>query len=96
MATKSINEVWYRVFKGKIKFSNCKIPLKFLKSVDPMLFPPCKKVLHLHIKRAWYICKLYRSASDAYPCINEEPNIPILSSCKNFLEIHWFHGDEVP
>ena len=61
-----------------------------------MLFPPYKKVLPLHIKRAWYICKLYRSVSDAYPCINEEPNIPLLSSCKNFLEIHWFHGDEVP
>ena len=41
----NINEVKYRIFEAKIKPTNSKKPLKFLKSVNPMLFPPCQKVL---------------------------------------------------
>ena len=88
----------YRIFKAKSKPSSCKKTLEFLKSLDSMLFPPCQKILHLHIKRAWYISKLYKSASDLYPCIDVEPIFHgwKLSSRKSCLEIDWFHGDQVP
>ena len=92
-----IDEMRYRIFEAKRKPTNCK-NTEFLKTVDPMVFPPGQKVLHLHMKRAWYISKLYKSASDAYPSIDVEPIFHgwKLSSCKNFLEIDWFHSDQVP
>ena len=63
-----------------------------------MLFLPCQKDLHSHIKKVWHISKLCGSASDAYPYIDVECIFHglNLSSCKNFLETDWFHGNQVP
>ena len=93
----NIDEVRYRIFKAKIKSTNCKNPLEF-KSVDLMLLISYQKVLQLYIKRAWYISKLYRSTSDAYSCIDVEPIFHRWrsSSCRNFLANDWFHDDQVP
>ena len=68
----NIDEMRYRIFEAKRKPTNCK-KTEFLKSVDPMVLPSGQKVLHLHTKRARYISKLYKSASDAYPSIDVEP-----------------------
>ena len=51
-----------------------------------------------HIKRAWFIAKLYKSASEAYP-IFDLTAIDYgwkLSTDNERLVINWFHGDQVP
>ena len=40
--------------------------------VEPTTFPPCRGVLAQHIKRAWYVVKLHKSALEAY-YMNETP-----------------------
>ena len=86
------------MFEAKSKPKGTKRPLDGIKSIDPSTFPPCKKVLEQQIKRAWYIAKLYKTATHQYPC---EEYTPIdygwkLSSYKEYLEIDWFYGDQVP
>ena len=55
--------------------ANCfETPLGNIISVEPRTFPPCRTVLTQHIKQAWYIAKLYKSASEVYP-INELTSI---------------------
>ena len=92
----NINEVRYRMFEAKSKPSSSKRPLDGLKSIESTSFPPCQKVLLQQIKRAWYLAKLYRSASEQYPCLDISP---IFFGWKLFdgqLEIHWFDGEQVP
>ena len=93
-----IDFVRYIMFEAKSKPNGAKRPLDGIKCIDPSTFPPCKKVLEQQIKRAWYIAKLYRTSTQQYPC---EEHTPIdygwkLSRCKEYLEIDWFHGDQVP
>ena len=83
--------------KGKPK-SVTQRPLDGLKAIYPTSFPPCKRVLEQQIKRAWFIARLYKTASEQYPCMDYSP-IDFgwkLSDCRNNLEIDWFHGDQVP
>ena len=73
-------------------------PLDGLKSIDPTLFPPCKRELEQHIRRAWFIARLYKTATEQYPCFEYSP-IDFgwkMSECKGFLDIDWYHGDQVP
>ena len=91
-----MNEVRHIMFEAKSKPKNSLKPLDSIKSIDP--FPPCRKVLDLHMKRAWYIARLYKTAITAYPCY-EYTSIDFgwrISVCRIFLEIDWFHGDQVP
>ena len=93
-----INEVRHIMFEAKSKPQNSLKPLDTIKSIDPTSFPPCRKVLDLHMKRAWYIARLYKTAITAYTCYEYTP-IDFgwrLSVCRNFLEIDWFHGDQLP
>lgn len=63
-----------------------------------MSFPPSQKILHLQIKRACHVSKLYQPENDSQPCIDVELIFHRwkLSSRKSFLELHWFRGDQVP
>ena len=66
--------------------------------VEPTTFPPCGSILTQHVKRAWHIAKLYKSASEAYP-MNELTPIDYnwkLLVCSNLLTVKWFEGQQVP
>ena len=67
-------------------------PLGSIKSVEPTAFPPCRSVLAQHIKRVWYIAKLYKSASEVYP-VNESTPIDYggkLLEGFNLLTVTWY------
>ena len=49
---KSMNEVRFHLFKRKYESQD--------KIIDLSLLPPCKKSLHLHIRRACYVAKIWR------------------------------------
>ena len=68
-----INEVTKLHFEEKTKPKPSQRPLDCTKSVEPTTFPPCKRVLLEHIKRSWFIAKLYKSSSEAYPLQNITP-----------------------
>ena len=73
-------------------------PLDSIKSIDSMKFPPCQKVLHQQIKRAWYIARIYKTSTEAYPAFEYTP-IDFgwqLSQCREYMEIKWFDGDQTP
>ena len=60
-----------------------------LKSIDPSVFPPCRRELEQQIKRGWFVAK---------PCYDKTP-IDYgwkLSECNEFIVIEWFHGGQVP
>ena len=86
------------MFEAKSKPKSNLKPLDSIKSIDPTTFPPCRNVLSLHIKRAWYIARLYKTAFFAFPS-NEYTPIDFgwqLSACNDYLEMDWFHGEQVP
>ena len=58
----------------------------------------CRVVYKQHIKRAWFIAKLYKTAYMAYPVADYTPIYYgwELSKCGNYQEINWFEGDQVP
>ena len=62
-----VHEVIKRHLEEKTKPNCIKTALGNIKSVEPTTFPPCRIVLTQHIKWAWYIAKLYKSACEAYP-----------------------------
>ena len=67
------------------------------KSVEPTTFLPCRSVLTQHIKRAWYIAKLYKSASEAYS-MNELTPTDYgwkLLEVSNLNDV-WFERQQVP
>ena len=68
------------------------------KSIGPNKFSPCRAVLERHIKRAWFIAKLPKTAFLAY---SVSENSPLdygwrVSECNSYLETNWFEGDQVP
>ena len=79
MYWKNLRHLYYRVkqndvheviklhFEEKTKPNCIERPLEKIKSVQPTTFLPCRSVLTQHIKRAWYIAKLNKSASEVYP-----------------------------
>ena len=92
-----LHDVLKLLFEAKCKPKAIKEPLTRIKSVEPTGFPPCKRVLIGHIKRAWFIAKLYKSTSEAYP-IFDLTAIDYgwkLSTDNERLVINWFHGDQV-
>ena len=85
-------------FEEKNKPNCIERPLGNIKSVEPTTFSLCKSVLIQHIKRAWYIAKLYKSASEAYP-MNELTSIDYgqkLLDGLNLLTLTWFERQQVP
>ena len=91
-----INEARSSYFELKCKPKATKRPLDSIKSVEPSLFPPCKKVLIQQIKRAWYVAKLYKNATEEDPT---HPLTPLdygweLSDGK--MQIKWYEGVQVP
>ena len=61
--------------------------------VEPTTFPPCRSVLAQHIKRAWYVVKLHKSALEAY-YMNETPidyGSKLFEGSKRFT-VKWFEG----
>ena len=86
------------MFEDKTKPRANQRPLECIKSVDPIKFPPCKKVVEQQIRRAWYVSKLYKTATEAYP-VNEFTPIDFgwkLSECGDYLEMNWFEGEQIP
>ena len=63
----SIHQVLELVFEAKCKPKQKGQPLDCIKNIDPKFFPPCRRVLLEQIKRAWYITRLYKTATTAYP-----------------------------
>ena len=94
----NINEVISKMFDGRSKPKSAERPLDSVRSLDPNKFSPCRYVIKQHIKRAWSITKLYKTAYMAYPVSDYTP-IDYgwkLSKCGNYLEINWFQGYQVP
>ena len=94
----SINHVRYLLFQEKAKPKANKGPLDSIKSIDPVRFPPCQKVLLQQIKRGWFVANLYKTAIYAHPAIHLTPmdfgwN---LSKSGDHFEINWFEGEQVP
>ena len=95
---KHVNDALTAHFDKKCKPSRTGKPFASIKSVDPTTFMPCLRVLYEHIKRAWYIAHLYKTASEKYPAASFTP-IDFgwkLTDSKDFLCINWFEGDQVP
>ena len=56
------------------------------------------KTARFAYQRAWYIAHWYKAAVITFPCYRDTP-IDFgkqLSVCRNFVEIDWFDGDQVP
>ena len=87
------------MFEERLKPKSAEGPLDYIKSLDPNKFPPCRAVPKQHIKKAWLITKLYKTAYMAYPVSDYTLLIDYgwkLSKCGNYLEINWFEGNQVP
>ena len=70
MATRSkliFIKFWLYTLQVNGKPKKSEKPLDSIKSVDPKSFPPCRRVLIEQIKRAWFVAKLYKMATQAYP-----------------------------
>ena len=94
----SIHQVLPIVFGAKCKPKQKGQPLDSIKNIDPKTFPPCRRVLLEQIKRAWYISRLYKTATTAYPA-EQQAEIDYgwkLSDDNEFLDIKWFEGKQVP
>ena len=94
----SIHQVLALVFEAKCKPKQKGQPLDCIKNIDPKTFPPCRRVLLEQIKRAWYIIRLYKTATTAYPAqqLAEIDYGWKLSDDHEFLDIKWFEGEQVP
>ena len=85
------------MFQDKAKPKANKGPLDSIKSIDPVRFPPCQKVLLQHTKRAWFVANLYKTAIYAHPAIDITP-IDFgwkLSNSKDYFEMNWFEVPEI-
>ena len=58
----NINEIIRKMFEERSKPKFAERTLDCIKSLYPNKFPPCRAVLKQHIKRAWFITKLYKTA----------------------------------
>ena len=67
-----VHEVIQLDIEEKTKPDCVERPLENMGLVEPTTFPPCRSVLAQHIKRAWYVVKLHKSALEAY-YMNETP-----------------------
>ena len=95
---KNVNEARYAYFEEKCKPKVSSRPMDCIKAVDPSMFPPCKPVLLQQIKRAWFIARLYKNATEAEPLCNYTPLDYgwELSKEKTKIQVKWFEGDQVP
>ena len=94
---RDISEVKKKNFDEKSKLKTVQLPLDHVKSIDLTKFPLCRSVLDQHLKRAWFITKLWRSTSTTYPASGYNP-IDYdwkLSECHNYLEIKWIEDQVV-
>ena len=94
----SVDDVIRLLFEQRSKPSASKRPLDSLKSLDPSIFPPCRRVLREHIKRMWLIARIYKAATNQYPA-EEYTALDYgwqLSDDAEFLDMHWFDGEQVP
>ena len=93
-----VDSVRFLIFDDKSKPTKNKAPLESIKSIDPARFSPCKRVLLQHMRHAWFIARLYKTACEAHPAMDFSP-IHYgwkLSECKDFYDIDWFDGDQLP
>ena len=58
----NVNEVIRKMFEGRSKPKSAEQSLDCIKSSDPKKFRTCRAVLQQHIKMAWFITKLYKTA----------------------------------
>ena len=66
-----VHEVIQLPIEEKTKPNCVERPLENMELVEPT-FLPCRSVIAQHIKQAWYIVKLHKSALEAY-YMNETP-----------------------
>lgn len=93
-----VHEVIKLHFEKKTKLKCNERPLGNIKSVETTTFPPFRSVLTQDIKRAWYIAKLYKPASETCP-MNELTRIDYgwkLLEVSNLLIVTCFEGQQVP
>ena len=79
-----VHEVIKLHFEEKTKPNCTERPVGNIKSVEPTTFPACRSVLTQHMKQAWYIPKLYKSA-----CWKHLEGF-------NLLTVMWFGRQQVP
>ena len=94
----AINAVIRLQFKERSNPSESKRPLDCIKSLEPSIFPPCKRTLRQHIRRTWYIARRYKTATTEYPA---DEYTPIyfgwaLSSDNEHLDVHWYDDEQIP
>ena len=71
-------------------------PLSKIKSVEPSLFPPCKRVLIEQIKRANLIAAIWKNATFSNPSEGYNPLEHGWCLQDGEFAMHWFDGDQVP
>ena len=66
-----------------------------MKGIEPTFFPSCKDVLIQHIKRSWFILKLYKMAAQPFPLEGLTPLDYGWTLSTNFLTVKWFDEKQV-
>ena len=91
---KKVNEA--REIKAK-KLSGSALNFRPSVTFDLANFPPCKRVLEQHVKRANYQVCIWRRAHEHYPQIPMPQEFGYhINSETNKLEPLWFEGDVIP
>ena len=93
---RDINEARCSYFELKCKPKHTKSTLDSIKSVEPSLFLPCRQVLLQQIKRAWYIAKLYKNATEEDPAHSITPLDYGWQLSEGKMQIKWYDGEQVP
>lgn len=71
-------------------------PLEKVKKIDCALLPPCRRSLHMKLKRAKYVAILWTHASSASPGNNLSPADYGWYMNKELLQPKWFDGPAIP
>ena len=92
-----INKARYESFCSKYKPDpGATSPLSKIKSVDPSLFPPCRKVLLKQTQRANLIAAIWRNACLSNPSEHLNPVEHGWLVQDGKFSVEWFDGDQVP
>ena len=71
-------------------------PLSEIRKTNHASLPPCGKSLQNHIRRAYYVAKIWKKADIYNPTDRKNPlnNRWIIDD--NYLKLEWFFGISIP
>ena len=93
-----VDEVRIWMLKQKYRPRHDEDPLASISSMNPILMPPCHRVLLQKIKRANFVTKLWKS-SDQLVSVKAVLQVIMVNGWvfeADGYRIHWYDGDQVP